>query len=434
MKCVFDTTINLKQLVAASGEKLMLPVNGKPMLEQHFSSMSKAGVTSLFVLLEHDSSMRAAIAREALKFGFNPTFLEVDERKVATRTSLMQAEPYLKESFIYWPANRLISDELAQQLVEEPISSHQVLSLVYSDSSHPHCDKSNVFRVSYQPQEQVRVANSEQKSATGYDIGIYKCGTIIFKLIEKVAANRPLSWNRVQSALTRAGRSKVIATTSQHWALIETTKDIEVLEGLLASHTLDQANLNPIDKSALYGAYCAILPSLMKVKLLKEQGTMLWLLLVLIGALLMTVGNWLIILLGSVAVAGVIVTYPVIDFISDKQPLTQLLRGKTLAVYRMVMVIILSTLSAMQFGVGIWVLIPIIVLSAEAFFLYQPEPIADEKAERISNSHLIHGVWLLLSIFFFIPTLMLTVFAVLPFSIGLTKGLQKYKTYQRDKV
>ncbi|NVK89011.1 MAG: hypothetical protein HWE13_12825 [Gammaproteobacteria bacterium] len=433
MKCVFDTTINLKQLVATSGEKLMLPVNGKPMLEQHFASMSKAGVTSLFVLLEHDSSMRAAIAREALKFGYNPTFLEVDDKKIATRTSLLQAEPYLKEAFIYWPANRLIADDLAIEMVEKPISNHQVLSLVYSKHTHPHCTKSNVFKVSYQPQEQVRAAEGTQGQVTGFDIGIYKCGTIIFRLIEKVAQKRPLSWNRVQSALTRAGRSIVVVTDSEHWAVIETAKDIEVLEGLLASRTLDQANINALDKSVLYNFYCAILPGLMKVSLMREQGAMLWILLILLCSLLMLMGNWLVILASSAAVAALISTYPVVDFIANKQPLTKRLKHIALPVFRINIVALLSVISAYQFGLGIWVLVPLIIFAAEGFFLMNPEPINDEKAEKISNSFFVHGAWLLLSIFFFIPTLMLTVFAVLPFSIALTKGLQFYKRVQRDK-
>lgn len=429
MKCVFDTTINLKQLVSTSGEKLMLPVNGKPMLDQHFANMSQAGVTSLFVLIETDSSLRSAIAREALKYGFSPTFLEVDEEQIATRTSLMIAEPYLKDIFLYWPANRLVSDDVIRTLVEQPMTNHQVASVVYTGKSHPHCDKSNVFKVVYSTDEQ----KGKEPGNPGYDIGVYKCGTIIFKLIKKVAQDKALSWNRIQNALNRAGRALFVTTQSDHWALIETVKDIETLESLLASRTIDRADLNGIDKSVLEGLYCAILPPLLRLDFIKSQGASAWLLGIVLGLVIMLMGNWLFLLGGTLIVSCFMATYPIIEFIGGQSSLVSTLKNRSLAVFRILIVTVFSILCFKSFGVGFWTLISFLALGAEIYFLIKPEFIEDQKVESITSSFAIHTGWLICSIFFFLPTLTLFIYSLLSVSISATKGLQAYKAYQRDK-
>ncbi|NVJ60065.1 MAG: hypothetical protein HWE27_06740 [Gammaproteobacteria bacterium] len=436
MKCVFDTTINLKQLVSTGIEKLMLPVNGKPMLDQHFSNMSQAGVTSLFVLIETESSLRPVIAREALKYGFNPTFLEVEQEQIADRKSIMIAEPYLKDVFLYWPANRLVSDDVIRSLVEQPMTNHQMASVVYTGKSHPHCDKPGIYKVVHNANNQAGDDNPNQPKepgTPGFDIGVYKCGTIIFKLIKKVAENRALSWNRIQTALSRAGRSIFVTTESDHWALIETKKDIETLETLLASRTIDRADLNNIDKSVFEGLYSSILPPLLRIDFIKSQGASFWLLGIVIGLVVMLLGNWLFLLGGTLVVACFMATYPIIEFVGGQSALVNLLKNKSLAVFRILIVSVFSILCFKAFGLGFWTLISFLTLGAEIYFVIKPEPIHEQRVESITSSFAIHTGWLLCSIFFFLSTLTLFVYSLLSLSISITKGLQVYKAYQRDK-
>lgn len=434
MKCILDTTVNLKQLITPGSEKLLISVNGRPLLEQHFEAMSQAGVTSVFVLLEVESSARAGIARTAMKYGYNPTFLEVDAERIGNRKSIMVAEPYMKEAFIYWPVNRIMSASMIKSMVKHPVTSHQVLSFVYTGKEHPQIDKNSIFKIDYSlvgnngksssESAQTAVRSQESRASTGYDVGVYKCGAIIFKLIEKVSQNRPLSWNRIQAALTRAGRGLVIASKNESWVVIENNRDLETLEQLQALQTVNEIDLNTLDKPVLCKTYSRLLPKLENLNFLKSQGALLCLLGIFISSLAMAAGYWLLSLLGGALTAGFILLYPLMAFISKDSALTTKLDPIVLSIIRILAILMLSIASFNAFGFGIWMVGSLLLLGAEGFFVWQPVIISEPKVEQIVGSYLIHAGWLLLAACFILPTLSLIIFGLLSLGILLTKGQQ----------
>lgn len=431
MRCLLDTTINLKQLVSQAGEKLELKVNGEPLLSQQFQSMSEAGVTSVFILIEKESSARSAISREAFKYGYSPTFLEVEPELIAAKKSLLAAEKYMKDEFIYLPVNRLVPSAMLRALIKHPVNSHQVLSVLYTGNQHPQINKPSVFRIEFNRESNARAKG--ENSASGYDIGVYKCGTIVFKLIEKVAQNRTFSWNRLQTALSRAGRSLVIPTKNTYWAVIETQDDIPVLEKLRATETVAAIPINDIDKNVLGNLYTLFYPSLASNRSLREQGSVLWILFMVVGCGLLISTNWLINIVGGLVACVAIITYPLIEYVSASTKLTEKLKPVALSSLRILVITLVSLAAANSFGVGVWVLISVLLLTIEVGLLFHPITLEDPKLERIFQSYLIHGGLLLLASGFMIPILMLVVFGSLTALMGILKGQQFYREIQREK-
>ncbi len=430
MKCVLDTTVNLKQLVSSEGDKLMLPVNGEPLLRHHFRSMSEAGITSLFILIEANSSSRSSIASEAMKFGFSPTFLEIESEVISNRRGLMACEPYMKEAFVYWPVNRILSQEMAKLLVKHPTNSHQVTSILYTGKSHPQLNKNSVFKVEFNSESATR--QTGKQTAQGYDIGVYKCGAIIFKLIDKVAKDRPLSWNRIQTALSRAGRSTVIPTVNDHWSVIEANQDIDTLERLQAGETVGKIELNDIDKSVLSKLFESMLPTFRKIPFIQQQGAMLWVLIMILAASTLLFGHWMFTVFAGIVSASVVMTYPLIEYISDEQPLTQRLRAVTLPILRIAILGIFSMAIIQDYGLNLWLLLSVLLITAEVFFILKPVTLYDHKVEQIITSYTIHGAWLLVSCIFAVPTLMLMIFGLLSLSISVTKGQAFYRELKQE--
>ncbi|WP_144393506.1 hypothetical protein [Pleionea sediminis] len=431
MKCVLDTTVNLKQLVTPGSEKLMLPVNGEPLVRHHFRAMSEAGVTSVFILIEIESPARSAIASEAMKFGFSPTFLEIESDVIANRKGIMAAEPYMKDPFIYWPVNRIISDSLARDIVKHPVNSHQIAALLYTGKSHPQISKNSIFKVEFKADEKT-AKRTGKETTQGHDIGVYKCGAIIFKLIEKVSKDRPLSWNRIHAALSRAGRSLVMTTTSDHWSLIESKHDVDTMERLQAGQTVGRIEINEIDKKLLGGLYKALLPPMLKLNILHKQGAALWVLIMILAASTLLLGKWLFAVMAGIISASVVITYPLIEYMSDEEPVTQKLREVTLPILRIAIIVILSLSCFQTYGLDLWALMSILLIGAEIFFIIKPIEIPDEKVQLMVSSYAIHGIWLFVSTLFVYPTLMLMTFGLLSISISITKGQIFYREMERE--
>jgi NDP-sugar pyrophosphorylase family protein len=431
MRCLLDTTINLKQLVSQSGEKLMLLVNGEPMLRQQFQSMSEAGVTSVFVLIEKEATSRGVISREALRFGYTPTFLEVEPELIRAKKSLMAAEKYMKDEFIYLPANRLVPASVLRSLIKCPVNSHQVASLLFTGKQHPQLNKPSVYRVEYNRENNVRVTG--EQTSFGYDIGVYKCGTIVFKLIDKVAQSRGFSWNRLQAALSRAGRSFVVPTENSFWAVIESQDDIPILERLTATETVKKLPLNDIDKATLGTLYAKLYSAVASSQAIRKQGSVFWILLAVIGCGLLTSDSGLMTIAGGLLASSAIATYPLIEFISAGTSLTVRLKPVVLSSVRILVLTLLSLAAAKSFGFGAWIFMSLLLLGVEVFLLIHPVTMDDEKIERVFQSFVVHAAVLLLASVFVLPILMLVIFGSLTALMGLLKGHQVFREMQREK-
>lgn len=288
-----------------------------------------------------------------------------------------------------------------------------------------------MFRIEFNKESNARAKG--ENSSSGYDIGVYKCGTIVFKLIEKVAQNRTFSWNRLQTALSRAGRSLVIPTKNTFWAVIETHDDIPVLEKLRATETVAAIPLNEIDKVALGNLYAQLYSTLASNRSLREQGSILWILLIVVGCGLLISSNWLINITGGLLAGLSIATYPLIEYVSMATKLTEKLKPLALPALRIMVIALVSLAAASGFGLGFWVLISVLLLAVEIALLVHPVTLDDPKLERIFQSYLVHGGLLLLASGFMVPIMMLVVFGSLTALMGILKGQQLYREVQREK-
>jgi hypothetical protein len=393
--------------------------------------MKEAGVTSVFVLIEKDASSRGVISREALRFGYTPTFLEVEPELIKAKKSLLAAEKYMKEEFIYLPANRLIPGSELRLLVKLPVNSHQVASLLFTGKQHPQLNKPSIHRVEYNRESNLRV--SGEQGAAGYDMGVYKCGTIVFKLIDKVSQSRGFSWNRLQTALTRAGRSLVVPTQNSYWAVIESQEDIPLLERLRATETVNKLPINEIDKAALGGLYAKMYPLVAGNTSVRQQGSLIWILLVIIGCGLLVSDSGLVNIMGGIVASLAVATFPLIEYLSAGTSLTRKLKPVVLSALRTLVITVLSLAALQSFGLGGWILLSLLLLGIEIFLLMNPIVLIDDKVERVFQSFLVHAALLLLASVFVLPILMLVIFGSLTALMGLLKGHQAFREFQREK-
>jgi len=326
----------------------------------------------------------------------------------------------------------MVSEKVAAGLVKFPINSHQVLSLVYTERKHPQIDKSVLYKTEFQDTKKIN--KSGENSKVGYDVGVYKCAPIVFRLIEKIAGDKTFSWNRLQTALGRAGRSVVYPMNRTDWGIIENNHDLSVLEKHQASFLVEKLSISSIDRNIATGWYAKLLPSMVTNGLLKRLGLNLFTITLVICLALMLTGQFIVSLVSVVLASVMVFLFPVLKWLHDNEIGDSSLDKKGNSLFRLFLLAGFSITSYLAFGFGFWALASLLLIASEIFFMVRPVEIPDEKLESIVSSYTIHAIVGVISALVILPTMSLLVAGVFSFLISSYKGQLFYKAYQRDKV
>ncbi|MEE4244790.1 MAG: hypothetical protein V2I33_05235 [Kangiellaceae bacterium] len=320
MKCVLDLTVNLKAITADGTDKLLVTINNESLIERQFRQMKQAGISSVFVLLPAGYHGRSLVSRVAMQYHYRPTFIEVESDYIKRKNALVLTKDYLKESFIYWPVNRVIESRALQQLVAAECSSHQLVSLVDNSLETVHQDKPSIFKAHYDPATNTRIESQQPQSGSkyGYDLGVYKCSPIIFSIIGKLTKNSLLSWNKVHSVFSRAKRSLITHVENQFWGVIETKQDVKHLEQLRVQSKLSSKSENAIDKVWLTPNLTGYAGWLEKQLLARSRGYETSIAIVVLSVLTLTFAHPIINMILAPLIFVAIISYPYLVAIAQQ--------------------------------------------------------------------------------------------------------------------
>ncbi len=418
MKCVLDTTIVLKQLIATDGHKLAMTIGGKSLLDHHFDSMQQAGITSVFVLIEAESKVRGFISREAAQYVFTPTFLEIPKELIEAKKSLTLAESYLKEVFIYWPINRMVSADLLQLMVTTPINNHQLLSLLFTGKNHPQVGKNSIQITGFDPDKMIRTVNNQ--SSFGYDIGLYKCSPLVFKLIEKVSQAKGFSWKQLLTAMTRSGLGVVETTESLDWSIIESNEDIAVIESLESNKVVCEIDWNELDRKGMFSAF-AWLAERIAMPAIKNYYFVIWLALFGLSTLCYLTGQRFFMWNGAILLAVSVALFPLFSHLDERIRNNAWIEPHGLLILRLAVIgfYTLSIFSA--YGMGFWLAFAIVLVGVELFFVFKPIEIEDPNVEQIASSFLVHAAVCFVSAIITLPLVGLILFGLFSLSLASAK-------------
>ncbi|MCO7223693.1 hypothetical protein [Pleionea sp. CnH1-48] len=386
MKCVLDATVDFRRLLQSDdNHKLLTSIYDKSMVEHQISALKQAGVRSLFVLVLQDTDVKHIIARVASRYGLNPTFLEVDPEVAKQKRSLLLAQAYMKEAFIYLPVNRLVSTQLLKGLSRFPVSSHQMVSLVYSGTEHPQTQMNSLSRLHYSRGRIVAKRTSDD-CKSGTDIGVYKCTPIIFKLIERMPKNRPLNWHQMMLVMSRADRALVFPTKQNQWGVIETAIDVDMISQLKCEQQVNKLPLSRLDHEVLSPLFHKAMAEMVKHKVEAPLLLNSVMSAMLLGLAMMMIGQWVVGVIGAVIAAVAFLCLPLLKLLPGDIEFKWPERSHA-PLLILTLQVSANVMLASSMGLVLWHLVGLLMIAASAYWVYESLHAADDLPEGLAGSN-----------------------------------------------
>jgi len=158
--------------------KVMLPVANKPLLEHVFDAVKKSGITEVIVVVGYKKEVIMEYFKDYTDIKI--TYVTQD-RQLGTAHALLQAEPYIKDSFIVLAGDNIIDSKSIEALMKDQ-SDYSLLI-----KEHPHPSK---YGVVFVEQHSIRRIVEKPKEDVGKYIstGIYKLPKSVFKDIKQCSS------------------------------------------------------------------------------------------------------------------------------------------------------------------------------------------------------------------------------------------------------
>jgi glucose-1-phosphate thymidylyltransferase len=158
--------------------KVMLPVANKPLLEYVFDAVRKSGINEVVVVVGYKKEVIMEYFKDYKDLKI--TYV-TQERQLGTAHALLQAEHYIKDSFIVLAGDNIIDSDSIATLMKDQ-SNYSLLI-----KEHPHPSK---YGVVFVEQHSIRRIVEKPKEDVGKYIstGIYKLPYSVFKDIERCSS------------------------------------------------------------------------------------------------------------------------------------------------------------------------------------------------------------------------------------------------------